>query len=166
MSATPRSQAAPRPPLVPPGAVVHPPEPPALATGATHLPVELHTLGATQSATEVHAVAHLPVPCTQMYGEQSDDEPASPATPVVEVWELEQTDPPVGSQAPPVQPNPGAQSLVVAQLVLHAVPTQAKLPGHGVAASGAQVPVPSHALVTSCWSLLHEVLPHVVPPAA
>ena len=111
-------------------------------------------------------MAHLPVPCTQTYGEQSDDEPASPATPVVEVWELEQTDPPVGSQAPSVQPNPDAQSLVVAQLVLHAVSTHAKLPGHGVAASGAQVPVPSHAPVTTSWSLLHEVLPHVVPEAA
>jgi hypothetical protein len=64
-----------------------------------------------------------------------------------------------------VQPNPDAQSLVVAQLVLHAVPTQAKLPEHGFAASGVQLPVPSHALVTSSWSL-HEVLPHVVPDAA
>jgi hypothetical protein len=101
-----------------------------------------------------------------MYGEQSVD-PPTPAPPVVfiAVWGPEQTDPPVGLQAPPVQPNPGAQSLVVAQLVLHAVPTHAKLPGHGVAASGAQVPVPSHALVMSCWSL-QEVLPHVVPPAA
>jgi hypothetical protein len=122
-------------------------------------------LGATQSATEAQVVAHLPVPCTHAYGEQSDDEPASPATPVVEVWALEQTDPPMGWQAPPAQSNPDAQSLAVAQLVMHAAPTHAKLPGHGVAASGAQVPVPSHALGTSSWSL-HEVLPHVVPPAA
>jgi hypothetical protein len=165
MSATPRGQIAPRPSFAPPGAMLHPPELPALATGATHLPDGLHTLGATQSATEVHVVAHSPVPCTQAYGEQSDDDPASPATPVVEVWESEQTDPPLGLQAPPAQSNPDAQSPVVAQLVLHAVPTHAKLPGHGLAASGAQVPVPSHAPVTISWSL-HEVVPHVVPDAA
>jgi hypothetical protein len=124
-------------------------------------------LGATQSATEVHVVAHLPVLCTQTYGEQSVDEPAPPVPLVVfvEVRESEQTDPPVGWQAPPVHPNPGAQSLVVAQLVLHAVPTHAKLPGHGAAARGAQVPAPSQVLVTSSWSL-HEVLPHAVPDAA
>ena len=112
--------------------------------------------------------AHFPVLCTQTYGEQSDDEPALPAALVVfvEVCELEQTDPPVGLQARPVQPNPDTQSLVVVQFVLHAAPTHAKLPAHGVAASGAHVPVPSHLLVTSFWSLLHEVLPHVVPDAA
>ena len=125
-------------------------------------------MGATQSATEMHVVAHFPVLCTQTYGEQSDDAPASPAARVVfvEVRGSEQIDPPVGLQAPPVQPNPEAQSLALVQLVLHAVPTHAKLPGHGVAASGAQVPVPSHALGTSFWSLLHDELPHVVPDAA
>jgi hypothetical protein len=126
----------------------------------------LHTFGATQSATEAHVVAHLPVSLRHTYGEQSVD-PASPAPPVVfiAVWGPEQTDPPVGWQAPPVHPNPDAQSLVDAQLVWHAVPTHAKLPGHDVAARDVQVPVPSQALVTRSWSL-HEVLPHVVPDGA
>jgi hypothetical protein len=66
-----------------PGAAEHPPELPELAPGAaTQWPAELQSFGATQSATEVHEVAHFPVPLWQIYGEQSVD-PPTPAPPVV-----------------------------------------------------------------------------------
>ena len=47
---------------------VHPPESPESA-GTVHLPEESHTLGATQSLTELHASRHLGP--SQRYGAQS-----------------------------------------------------------------------------------------------
>jgi hypothetical protein len=88
-----------------PAAAAQPPELPELVGGVTHSPFELHTSGATQSATDAQLVLHAPVPGSQMYGAHSVV-PASPAPPVVfiEVWGPEHTAPPFGVQSPWLQP--------------------------------------------------------------
>jgi hypothetical protein len=84
-STTPKSQTAIPCPWGSPGAVAHPPELPELTVGgATHWSFELHTLGATQSSTEVHVVAHLPVLSTQIYGAQL----VAPASTCVSIFEV------------------------------------------------------------------------------
>ena len=54
----------------PRAATAQPVSVPELAAGATHLPVVSQTDGATQSATEVHCVRHVPL-LSHRYGVQS-----------------------------------------------------------------------------------------------
>jgi hypothetical protein len=142
----------------PVGAAAHPPELPEwVEGGGTQWLAVLHTFGATQSPTEAHVVAHLPVLPTQIYGTQFV---TPPSTSFFDVCPAHIK--PAGWHWPPLpHTKPSTQSVFDSQLVLHAVESaHTRLLSHACAAPGMQSP--SLSQVLSAFWFLEHVLPHAV----
>ena len=117
-----------------------------------------HTVGATQSLTDVHAARQVPF-ASHLYGVQSCVVPSAP----VIVWSPSHVAPAFGVHWPPApQPKPVAQCASVVQLVRHfVVPSHAKPPAQDLAAPDTHAPAPLHALKLSLPEAQFEPQPIV-----